>query len=76
MSELCIQAKEDLVEKAEARRDRVQRPVSTGEKVLCELKEFDTHGSKVYARVDVRAANPKKIQYYYLPINNLEGTGD
>ena len=63
--------------KAEARRDRVQRPVSTGEKVPCELRKFDTHsGYKVYARVDVWAANPKKIQFYYPPINKLESTGN
>ena len=50
---------------------RERRPVSLGKKGLAELHEFATYGnSKGYARVDARAANPKKIQYIiYLPIN-------
>ena len=36
-----------------------------GKKGLAELDEFATHGNgKGYARVDARAANPKKIQHY------------
>ena len=42
---------------------RERRPVSLGEKGLAELLEFATHGcSKGKARVDARAANPKKIR--------------
>ena len=44
---------------------RERRPVSLGKKGLAGLREFATHGNgKGYARVDTRAANTKKIQYY------------
>ena len=44
---------------------RERRLVSLG-RGLAELYEFASHGgSKVYAREDAKAANPKKIQFYY-----------
>ena len=55
---------------------RERRPVSLGEKGLAELYEFATHGrGKGYAGVDAKAANLRRSDPIYLPINDLKRAG-
>ena len=55
---------------------RERRPVSLGEKGLVELQEFATIAhSKDCREVDAKAANLRRSETIYLPINDPKGQG-
>ena len=67
MSELCNQAEEDLVEKGGGKEIEYRGLSQRDRRCFAEFQEFATSAhSKDCGEVDARAANPEKIQFYYL----------